>query len=160
VPTAYLIDTNILLRMARRGQIHVVVDRALAALVEAGSRLYDTHQNIAEFWNVATRPIERNGFGLPADLVNDEVRTFERGMTLLPESERTYQEWRRLVVQHSVSGVKVHDARLAAAMIVHSVTHLLTLNTDDFTRYDGIVAVHPSGVGPTAEDANTGEEEG
>jgi hypothetical protein len=63
-------------------------------------------------------------------------------MTLLPESERTYQEWRRLVVQHSVTGVKVHDARLAAAMIVHGVTHLLTLNTDDFTRYEGIVAVH------------------
>ena len=54
------------------------VDRALAALVEAGSRLCYTHQNIAEFWNVATRPIERNGFVLPTDLGNQEVRTIDR----------------------------------------------------------------------------------
>jgi hypothetical protein len=43
-----------------------------------------------------------------------------------------------------VSGVQVHDARIAAAMRVHGVTHLLTLNTGDFTRYPGITAVHPA----------------
>jgi hypothetical protein len=28
-------------------------------------------------------------------------------------------------------------------MMVHGVTHLLTLNTADFTRYPEITAVHP-----------------
>ena len=51
------IDTNILLRIARRDDPdHAVVDTALARLAEAGAALYYTHQNIAEFWNVATGP--------------------------------------------------------------------------------------------------------
>ena len=33
---------------------------------------------------------------------------------------------------------------LAAAMRVHGVTHLLTLNSSDFARYPGIAAVHPA----------------
>ena len=56
---------------------------------------------------------------------------------------------RRLVVAYSVVGVKVHDARLVAAMLVHGVTHLLTLNTNDFTRYSSITAVHPRTVTET-----------
>lgn len=57
-----------------------------------------------------------------------------------------YLEWRRLVVAHSVSGVQVHDARLAAAMLVHRIPYLLTLNARDFARYPGITALHPSEV--------------
>jgi hypothetical protein len=52
-------------------------------------------------------------------------------------------EWRRLVITHSVAGARVHDARLVAAMRVHAVTHLLTLNTGDFARYREITAVDP-----------------
>jgi len=49
------------------------------------------------------------------------------------------------VVSFGVSGVQVHDARLVAAMTVHGVTHILTLNPTDFARYTtvGIVAVDP-----------------
>ena len=111
-----------------------------------GAVLYYTHQNIAEFWNVATRPADRNGFGLTAADADQQVRTIEKGMALLADNEATYHEWRRLVVAHSVSGVKVHDARLAAAMKVHGVTHLLTLNPDDFKRYPHITAVHPGSL--------------
>lgn len=53
---------------------------------------------------------------------------------------------RRLVIAHSVSGVQVHDARLAAAMKIHAVTHLLTLNPADFTRYPHITLVHPGSL--------------
>ena len=56
-PPAHLIDSNILLRISRRDDPdHATVDTALARLAEAGAVLYYTHQNIAEFWNVATRP--------------------------------------------------------------------------------------------------------
>lgn len=40
-------------------------------------------------------------------------------------------------MQHSVLGVQVHDARLAAAMYVHRVNHILTLNVSDFSRFSG-----------------------
>jgi len=50
------------------------------------------------------------------------------------------------VVDFEVSGVKVHDARIVAAMLVHKISHILTFNTKDFSRYSGIciTAVDPS----------------
>lgn len=108
------------------------MDMALLRLAEAGAVLNYTHQNIAEFWSVATRPADRNGFGLSPVDADREIRAIEKGMVLLPDSEAIYHEWRRLVVVHAVSGVQVHDARLAAAMKTHVVTHLLTLNTERF----------------------------
>jgi predicted nucleic acid-binding protein len=140
----HLVDSNILLRIARRDDPdHAIVDAALARLAEAGAILYYTHQNIAEFWNVATRPLDKRGFGLTVLRAEQETRAIEKGMTLLPDSGAIYHEWRRPVSIHSVSDVRVHDARLAAAMSVHGIKHLLTLNTHDFRRYGHITAVHP-----------------
>ncbi len=140
-----LVDTNILLRISRRTDPqHKLVDAALARLAGQGTTLYFTPQDIAELWNAMTRPIVRNGLGLSvtdADLV---VQAIESGMNLLPDNESVYREWRRIVVQYSVSGVQVHDARLAAAMYVHHVDHILTLNVTDFSRFTGLTAMHPN----------------
>jgi predicted nucleic acid-binding protein len=57
-----------------------------------------------------------------------------------------YDEWRRLIVAHGVSGKKTHDARLVAAMTVHHITQLLTFNSDDFSRYASITVLHPASV--------------
>jgi hypothetical protein len=50
-----------------------------------------------------------------------QTRAIEKVMVLLPDSEAIYHEWRRLVLIYSVSGVKAHDARLAAAVNVHGI---------------------------------------
>src|ERR1035437_3899270 len=90
-----LVDTNILLRVSRRSDPqHSLVDAALAKLALAGTTLHYTHQNIAELWNAMTRPVARNGFGLTATEAEREVRVIEAGMSLLPDSEAVYQEWR------------------------------------------------------------------
>jgi predicted nucleic acid-binding protein len=142
-----LVDTNILLRITRRSDPqHQVVDTALARLAGQSTALYYTHQNIAELWNAMTRPIPRNGLGLTIAEAEREVRAIEAGMSLLPDSEAVYREWRRIVVQYSVAGVQVHDARLAATMYVHGVGHILTLNVTDFSRFDGLTAVHPDAI--------------
>lgn len=143
-----LVDTNILLRVARRSDPqHKLVDTALARLGGQGATfsLY-THQNIAEFWNVMTRPVVRNGFGLTVTEAEREVRVIEAGMTFMPDSEAVYREWRRIVVQYGISGVQVHDARLAASMYVHGLKHILTLNVTDFSRFSGLAALHPTSL--------------
>ncbi len=48
-----------------------------------------------------------------------------------------------MVVQYSVSGVQVHDARLAAAMYAHGISEVLTLNDADSGRFAGIHAIDP-----------------
>jgi predicted nucleic acid-binding protein len=143
---AVLVDTNILLRMARADNPdHALVKNALAQSLSAGTTHYYTQQNIAEFRRTATRSVDKNGLGLSVTDVDTLVQTIEAGMLLLVEdTEAVYREWRRLVVAHSVSGVQVHDARLVAAMRVHRVQHILTFNVKDFQRYLGITPVHPS----------------
>jgi len=142
-----LVDTNVLLRLTRRSDPqHKMVDTALARLAEQATALYFTHQNIAELWNAMTRPVVRNGLGLTVAEAEHEVRGIEAGMSLLADNEAVYREWRRIVVQYDVSGVQVHDARLAAAMYAHGVRHILTLNVEDFRRFPGLTSVHPDNL--------------
>ena len=141
---AYLLDTNVLLRLALPGGPYdEVVVSAVGRLVAEGTTLYYTLQNAAEFWNVSTRPRDRNGLGLTPQETDRRLQLIERQFLLLPENEATYARWRRMVIESGVSGVQVHDARLAALMSVSNVTYLLTLNPRDFERFSGLTPVHP-----------------
>jgi hypothetical protein len=93
-----------------------------------------------------TRPLVRNGLGLTVAETERQVRAIEVGMSFLPDNEAVYREWRKIVVEYGVLGVQVHDARLAAAMPVHRVSHILTLNVTDFGRFSALTAVHPGSV--------------
>jgi predicted nucleic acid-binding protein len=75
-----------------------------------------------------------------------EVRGIEGILTLLPDVPAIYPEWKRLVSDHKVSGLKVYDARLVAIMNVYAVRSILTFNTADFTRYRGLLVLHPSQI--------------
>jgi predicted nucleic acid-binding protein len=102
-----------------------------------------TLQNMTEFWNASTRPQERNGFGLTIEETERNAQDIERSFTFLADTEAVYREWRRIVVQYGVSGVQVHDARLAASMHAHGISEILTLNGTDFARFTGIHAIDP-----------------
>jgi predicted nucleic acid-binding protein len=143
----YLVDTNVLLRLVQRGDPqHQVIRAVLRTLRQRGEQLCFTPQNLVEFWCVCTRPTTANGFGLTVAETDRRARVIERLLMLLSDSPALHAEWRRLVVAHAVSGVQVHDTRLVAAMRVHGVTNILTLNIDDFTRYPGITVVHPQDI--------------
>lgn len=145
---AYLLDTNILLRVARKNDPErPTVLAALKKLLARREEFCYTTQVLGEFWNVCTRPVTaRGGLGLSVMQTERKARLIERYCRLLPDSLATHQEWRRLIVAHAVKGVAIHDARLVAAMSVHGVPHLLTLNVSDFKRYAGITVVSPAGV--------------
>jgi predicted nucleic acid-binding protein len=146
----YLTDTNVLLRLTRRDDPdYAIVRAAVQALRQRDSVLCYAPQNLVEYWNVVTQPKDRNGFGLSVVEANREAKLIEGELTLLPDNDQIHRKWRELVVVHSVSGVQVHDARLAAAMQTHGITHLLTLNVQDFVRYSGIKVVHPRDLSQT-----------
>ena len=145
----YLVDTNVLLRFSRLRNPRYQISRDAVHKLEAdGHQLQTTLQNFAEFWNVSTRPTERNGFGRTPVETDELLQDLEKAFFLLSDSADVYREWRRLVVKYKVLGVQVHDARLAASMIAHNVTRILTFNVTDFERYkpEGIMAVNPATV--------------
>lgn len=143
----YLADTNILLRWVTPADPqHSLAVNSVKALQHRGEVFYITPQNLIEFWAVATRPASANGLGMSPIEAEREVESLERLFPLVPDSPAVYTEWKRLVAAAGVSGVKVHDARLAAVMVVNGLTHVLTFNTDDFKRFPGVTAVNPQDV--------------
>jgi predicted nucleic acid-binding protein len=141
----YLVDSNVLLRWIKRDdRDYPIVVSAVDLILKHGAVLCYTSQNVAEFWNTCTRPLERNGYALSVHETDQRARFFETKLRLLEDSVAIHHEWRQLLVTHRVSGVKVHDARLVAAMKIHGVKYILTFNEKDFIRYTDIKAVHPA----------------
>jgi predicted nucleic acid-binding protein len=142
--TPYLLDSNILLRWVKPDhRDYPVIVSATDAILRRNGILCYTSQNVAEFWNACARPVNRNGFGLSPQETDRKARFFEDALRLLPESPAIHEEWRKLLVTCGVSGVQVHDARLAAAMHVYGVKRVLTFNAKDFSRYADIEAIDP-----------------
>jgi len=57
-----LVDTNVLVRLAVPADPHhLSASRAVEAMTAEG--LYVAGQNLIEFWNVSTRPVQNNGLG-------------------------------------------------------------------------------------------------
>lgn len=140
-------DTNILLRYSDPNHaLYPVIRKALHSLSQQGFTFKACPQNFTEFWNVATRPLDRNGLGLSPVVVQQKLASLEQIFPALLDVPEIYAEWKKIVIAHSVSGVQVHDARLAAIMQVHGINHILTFNFRDFTRYAtiGIVAFDPN----------------
>lgn len=121
---------------------------AISILSSRGEQLHIVPQNLIEFWNVYTRPTERNGLGRSVAETQAEVNRLKVLFPLLLDTQAIYQEWERLVVAYGIRGVNVHDARLVAAMLVHGLTHILTFNISDFARYSEITPVNTTAISP------------
>lgn len=142
------IDTGILIRVVNRTDPqHTDVRAAVRTVHDRGDTMVTALQNMAEFWNVCTRPdTARDGYGLSVAGTARKARILERWFAILPDLTDTYQTWRRLVETHEVKGVQVHDARLVAWMTGHGISDILTLNARDFTRYPDIRPCTPAEV--------------
>lgn len=139
-----MLDTNAILRYADGNHIlYPLVAKAVNILCEADNTLCIAPQNCIEFWNVATHPIDRNGFGMSIQQADAALSTIEQLFQLLPETGAVYSTWRQIVTTFGTSSVQVHDACLVAIMRAKQISHLLTLNTKDFIRYQpaGITVV-------------------
>ncbi len=142
----YLPDTNIVLRLASEDtEKHALVKQALRQVAEQGDEIVLVPQVLYEFWGVGTRPQPVNGFGWGVERARLEVEELLLQFPLLPDTPLVFTTWLELVTTHQVSGKQVHDARLAAAALAHGLEVLLTLNGDDFKRFE-VRTVHPRDV--------------
>lgn len=139
------LDTNVLLRLAERDDpLHPSVRVALKYLRDKDEHFCFFPQNVAEFWNVCTRPTTaRGGFGLSVEETNRRVRLLHRLFEIYYEVPAAYRQWHDLVMGMQLKGIQVHDARIVALMLTHGIQRILTFNSDDFQRYAGIEALSP-----------------
>jgi hypothetical protein len=65
--TPYLVDSNVLLRWVKPDhRDYPLIVSATDAILRHDGVLCYTSQNVGEFWNTCTRPVDRNGYGLSA----------------------------------------------------------------------------------------------
>jgi predicted nucleic acid-binding protein len=151
---SFLADTNLLLRLADPASPqHLVATDALARLVGEGHEVYLTPQNFIEFWAVATRPVEANGFGWMSQRTAKEVSDLQARFPLLPDSPEIFARWLELVEQLPIHGKRVHDARLVAVLQAHAIDHLITFNLADFAAFSSLVSL----LDPYSLSARSGE---
>src|SRR5438105_3463285 len=126
----YLVDTGIWLRLFDRDDPeHAAIRESLRLLRADGHTLALCPQNIAEFWNVSTRPsTARGGYGKSVATTERRVQFIERYAVVLSESTTAFRQWRRLLVQYQIEGLAVHDSRLVSVMQVANIRYILTLN--------------------------------
>jgi predicted nucleic acid-binding protein len=143
-----VVDTNVLVGALQTFdlELHATARRAVKALYRQGEQLVCFPQNLVEFWNTSTRPANANGLGFTPEQAARYVDRFLTLLRLLPETPNIFPTWQMLVLQHRVSGIKVHDARIVAAMTVNQITNILTSDLEDFNRYRSITVRHPKDV--------------
>ena len=148
LPTTYILDANILLRLADASAAdHATAQAAVKTLRASGAVLRTLPQTLFEFWTVATRPKAGNGQGLSIEDAETLLNMFSVLFPVMPDDPALVSYWRGLVVQYRVTGKPAHDARYIAAMQAQRITHILTFDSD-FNRYavEGITVVNPANV--------------
>ena len=142
-----LIDTNVLLRSEQaQSQDYATAHQALARLF-ANKQGVLFPQVLTEYWCVCTRPPGKdNGFGWTCAATEERIEAWKQAYRLLRDQPEIYEQWQSLVSRYEVKGKKVHDARLVATLLVHSLTHILTFNVRDFRRFQEITVVHPNAI--------------
>jgi predicted nucleic acid-binding protein len=140
----YLADTNLLLRLAdAASNQHLIAVEALATLFNRGDEIFLTAQNFIEFRAVATRPVAANGLGWNSERTTRETAEMQQRFRFLKDSPEIFTRWLELVRSFSVTGKRVHDARLVAVLEVYAVENLITFNIADFGVFPSVSLVDP-----------------
>jgi predicted nucleic acid-binding protein len=144
-----VIDTNILLTATDRSRRDHETARSLfRKALSGGIHLALTGQIVREYLVVTTRPIELNGLGLSVKDALHNIEQFTRRTVLLEETEDVNTTLLELVRLYTIIGKGIHYANIAATMIAHGVSHLVTHNSSDFTRFREIRCLAPGEFSP------------
>lgn len=139
------LDTNVLLAATDRSRTEHSSCAALLREAEvAGCHLACTPQILREYLVVSTRPIDVNGLGLSTGGALANIRSFRRRLILLEESTKVLEKLLALVADHELTGKRIHDANIVAAMTAHRLDTLVTSNPNDFREIFRDRVVGPS----------------
>ena len=133
------IDTNVLLAATDVARSHHCEAKAFISNAAGGSwRLFASAQVFREYLVVATRPIQNNGLGLSPEGAARNVYVYQRLVQVLPEGQDSHNRLVSLVIDHQLSGKRIHDANIVAVMMTQGLRQLNTYNPQDFKPFQQI----------------------
>ena len=137
-----MLDTNVLLAATDEGRAeHHDALTIFNEWAAGDTTLCTSGQILREYLAVATRPAENNGLGLkPADAVGN-VRAIRERTAFLVEDARVADRLQGLLADVECGGKQVHDANVIATMLAHGVGTVVTMNVEDFARFQRYVSL-------------------
>jgi len=127
------LDTNVFLTATDAGR--PLRRNALFALEQwpsQGVRTYTCTQVLREYLVVATRPSAAGGLGMALGDAFSNIDQFASAVQVLPETLKTWDQLRVVLAKSALSGVRIHDANIAACALANGISTILTANVADF----------------------------
>ncbi len=134
------IDTNILVYLSNESSaFHAPVLTQFTTLTEEYD-MYISRQVLREYAVIMTRP------GIVAepltpDEVVEDIKKWQNLFTVLDETAEVTDKLQELLSAYQLKGKRIHDANIAATMLVHAISCLLTKNVDDFQKFKEITVI-------------------
>ena len=138
------VDTNVLVAAHRRDAVgHDAAAAAVRALAEGLSAWAIPAPCLHEFLAVVTHPKIFD----PPTRMNDALAQVDAwlgspSLAVMSESDRHWTSLGTMLRQSKATGVRVHDARIAAICADHGVTTVLSADRD-FGKFPGIRVQNP-----------------
>ncbi len=137
------VDTNVLVyAQSSLDPRHAGAASKVAELLQAGDKLWISTQALREYLSVMSRPVLSRP-AVPMSALLADISRFESQFQAAEETKPVFDNLQALLRSISVGGRKVYDANIVATMQTYGITHLLTHNTADFSRFAGVVQVIP-----------------
>jgi predicted nucleic acid-binding protein len=134
-------DTNIIIRLnVLETPEHAQVKAAVGRLLEDKAELWISRQVVREFCAVLTRP-QTFLNPLPSAQVAARVKTLLPMFRVADENAQVADRLLMLMETTPLGGKQVHDANIAATMVVYNIHRLFTLNVADFARFSKLITV-------------------
>jgi toxin-antitoxin system PIN domain toxin len=138
------VDTNVLVYAHREdSQWHPQAYARIIELAEGRVPWAIPWPCVHEFLAISTHP-KIYSPPTPLSAAIDQVESWleSPSLVLLMESERYWQEFRRILETGKIVGPQVHDARIAGLCLLHGINELWTADRD-FSRFPGLKVRNP-----------------
>jgi predicted nucleic acid-binding protein len=142
VPERVMLDTDVFLAATDEARAeHGDALRVVNDWAAGRTDLCTSGQVLREYLSVATRSPEQNGLGLSLTDALGNVRAIRARTTLLAEDSKVADRLLGLLADVECRGKQVHDANLIATMLVHGIGTVVTMNLEDFARFERHVSL-------------------
>jgi predicted nucleic acid-binding protein len=139
-----LVDTNVLVYSSDDlSPLQNLAQQALQKARGLGIDLVISQQILREYLVITTRfSMSKTNASLFQKILGN-VKMFQAELTVLAETPAILPRLLALLDEIPTSGKQIHDANIAATMLVHGITHILTGNVEDFQRFSGKIHIVP-----------------
>jgi len=136
------IDTNALVYADQaHSAFHRSARAALGRLEQEGAELWISRQVLREYLATVTRPGSASMPAMTRPAAAAAVEGFVSAYRVAEDGPQTTVRLLELVRTVPMGGKQVHDANIAATMLAHGITRLLTFNVADFRRFGSLIEV-------------------